>query len=95
MSHRSISHKKANKLRKAMRRTPPVWLDLVQWLRSHGYAQTAGEARKIIIDKRVKSESHTLGLTKRTVLEQGKIVEREFVAPLVPASVRGTLRVAD
>ena len=64
MSHRPILMKRANRVRKALRQQLPAHIDLVQWLKMHGYASTTGEAEKIILARRVKSESHVLGVVK-------------------------------
>lgn len=62
MARRSIRKKQAAKLRKLIERQPlPAYTDLVRWLKLHGYAQTTGEARKILTDGRVKSDSHIIG----------------------------------
>lgn len=54
-------------MRKALRSSLPARFDLVQWLKDRRYADTTGQAEKIILAGRVKSESHTLGIghTKR------------------------------
>jgi hypothetical protein len=48
------------KLRKLMRATPPTKIDLVQYLKLRGHAQTTGEAKLLIESGRVFSESHPL-----------------------------------
>lgn len=107
MSKRSIKRKQANKLRKAFRRQLPRSLDLRHWLKSHGYADTTGQADAIILARRVKSESHVLGVVKglqpkpQTHLKVAlgrELVEDDFervdvVNPLVPAKLRSTLTV--
>lgn len=104
MSARPIRRKQANKLRKAFRKELPRFMDLVQWLKDHGYAQTTGEANRIILAKRVKSESHVVGVTKAKVptsltiaqVAMGKtptFEEREVVQRFVPAGFRSTLTV--
>lgn len=94
MSHRSIESKKLNRLRKALRRTPDRYIDLVDWLQTRGHADTAGQARKIILARRVKSESHVLGIVKMPQLVGNKVEDVDTVQPLVPASLRPTLHVA-
>lgn len=61
MSHRPIAEKKLNRLRKALRRTPTTYIDLVEWLQDHRYAQTAGGARKMLVEGRVHVDSHVVG----------------------------------
>jgi hypothetical protein len=70
------------------------YIDLIDWLKTRGYAQTTGEARRIILARRVRSESHPLGVRKVSQLSaQGKVEDVEVVDPYVPAELRPTLRV--
>ena len=108
MSHRPVLKKRANRVRKALRRTPETFIDLVAWLKLHGYANTTGEANRIILARRVKSESHVLGVTKASVPKQGarlKVAigreltdddfeERDVVERLVPARLGGSIYVS-
>lgn len=65
MSHRSITDKKLNRLRKAVNRRPlPAYVDLVAWLKDRRYARSTGEAESLILAGRVKSDSHVIGITK-------------------------------
>jgi hypothetical protein len=67
--------RKINKLRKTLRKdTLPTYIDLVRWLMDRKEADTVGGAKKIIAAGRVRSESHTLGLTT-IPLEDGKEVQ--------------------
>lgn len=104
MARRPITQKKLRKLRKLMRSTPETFIDPVQWLKDRGYAQTSGEARRIVLDGRLMSESHKVGIKQvpqvneqRTDyvrdLKTGEPVMVDAVA-LVPAKLRSTLRVA-
>lgn len=107
MSHRPILKKRANKLRKALRRTPEGFIDLIAYLKDRGYAQTSGEAEKIILAGRVQSESHKLGIRKSTQLKAGAALrasvgielgeddfeEVDAVARHVPADLRSTIQV--
>lgn len=104
MSHRPTRRKAANRLRKIMRNTPPLKLDLVQWLIDRGHAQTKGAARKLILDGKVRHESHVLGrvqapIAKPLTLAQqmaGKSAEVEMgfvVDPYVDASLRKSITV--
>ena len=64
MSKRSLNLKKANKLRKAMRRTPPKYIDLVQYLtdRRVGYKRLSKrQAREKLLAGRVMVGSHRVG----------------------------------
>lgn len=67
MSARPTNVKAANKLRKAFRKKLPAFFDLFQWLEDRGYADTQGQARKVILAERVKSESHVVGLVDVTL----------------------------
>lgn len=108
MSHRSILKKKANRVRKMMRQTPDAYIDLVVWLKQHRYAQTTGEAERIILARRVRSESHVVGITKGRVpkdstrvkamlgrqLTEDDFEEVDVVERWVPARLRETLIVS-
>jgi ribosome-associated protein YbcJ (S4-like RNA binding protein) len=94
MAHRPINKKKAARMRKIISRSPlPVNIDLVEFLRSRGHAQTAGAARKMLTDGKVRSESHVLGRTKVKILEKGEEVEKYVATPVVSAEYRDTLTV--
>lgn len=72
-----------------MRQQLPPYIDLNKWLRERGYANTAGEADRMLLAGRVKSDSHTLGTVMvMTIKGPVKVVER-----IVPASLRGGLTV--
>ena len=60
MAHRPIHAKKIARLRKALRTTLPAYIDLVDYLRLRGYADTKGQALKLIESGRVRSDSHKL-----------------------------------
>lgn len=88
MSHRPIIEKKIARIRKAVERRPlPLRIDLVDWLQTHGHAQTAGAARQLLIDGRVKAESHVVG--------RSQIEDVWFVDPLVDAGLRKALWVTE
>lgn len=90
MAKRPIQTKQLNRLRKALRRKLPRWIDPVDWLRTRGYAGTAGEARRMILDGRLKSESHTVGLETGVDPITGYPVK---LVALVKADLRDSLRV--
>lgn len=97
MSHRPIEQKKRRRIAKELRREPlPARIDLVQWLMDRGHAKTKRQARELILAKRVRSDSHTLGVTTASVpgptavLDAMKgdpptMVMKEVVAPYVDA----------
>lgn len=87
MSHRPIVRKKANRLRKALRRTPDRHIDLVEWMVARHLAPTRKAARAMILDGKVKSESHTVG---RDRLDKDSPY---YLVPVVRAELRKTLRV--
>jgi hypothetical protein len=94
MSHRPNKAKKLRALRKAIARTPlPAYIDLVQYLKDRRYAQTTGQANRLILAGRVKSESHRLGVRTVKVFEGGKVIDKDVVDRYVPASFRPTIRV--
>lgn len=93
MSHRPILTKKANRIRKALRRTPPSNFDLVQWLLDHRYASTKREAREMLIAGKVKSESHVLGREQMPTLVKGQVKLEWAAQPIVSVSVRDKLTV--
>jgi len=92
MAKRSPIDKKLNRLRKSMRVSPPAFLDLVAWLRDHRYAQTAGAARKLILDGKVRHGSHTIGIRYEEALDaKGEVEQVPYVYPYVPSEWRGEL----
>lgn len=107
MSHRPLGRKRANRVRKAFRATLPSYIDLVGYLKDRGFASTSGEAEKIILAGRVKSESHTLGIAKGKVLRddaklkaalgreitEDDLKEIDVVQRHVPAKLRATIQV--
>lgn len=63
MSKRPIETKRRRRVAKALRRRPlPAYFDLVQWLVEHDYAPTKRKARELILAKRVRANSHVLGV---------------------------------
>lgn len=92
MSARSIKGKQAKRMRKALRVTPPRFLDLVQWLKDRRHAQTTGEAHRIILAGRVRHGSHKVGVVKANVkLPGGEMGTEDAVYPFVPSEWRGEL----
>ena len=103
MSHRPIEQKKRRRAVKALLRKPlPARIDLVQWLVDRDYAPTRRAARELILAKRVKSESHVLGVTVAEVPaptaqmdvlmgREPRMRKEEVVAPYVDASLRSTI----
>lgn len=100
MSRRPIVKKQIAKLRRSM--TMPLYasIDLVDWLQTRGHASTAGAARQLLIDGKVRSGSHVLGRTQiekrdplgKPVLDDDGNPELQWVpSPLVPASHRPNL----
>lgn len=84
MSRRPIAEKRAARVRKAMTRKPlPAYIDLVKWVRAHGHAQTGGAARDLILAKRLKVDSHVVGVATEqrpdatgTKMEDVEVVDR-------------------
>lgn len=104
VARRPIEKKKVRRLRKLLRTPTETFIDPVQWLKDRGHAQTSGEARRLVLDGRLKSESHTVGIQQvRKINEAGTHYvrdpktgefEMEDAVALVPARLRSTLRVA-
>jgi hypothetical protein len=95
-----LENKRERRMIRALRKgCIPVYVDLVQWLRDRGEAQTAGAARKLIGERRVKSESHVLGFrfVERDLLneESGKRepTQVEIYDARVPSQFMGAARV--
>lgn len=96
MSHRPIVNKKVARLRKLMRQSLPVGFDLVQWLKDRRYAQTTGEANRLILNKRVRSGSHVIGIE---IIDQpnalGEMEKVEIVQRYQPARYKQDLIVLE
>lgn len=97
VASRPIEQKKRRRIAKALRRRPlPARFDLVQWLIDHDHATTRRQAREIILAKRVRANSHILGVETRQVATPGllgsvKVEEKETVAPFVDTALRPDL----
>lgn len=63
MSKRPIQQKKIRKLRRALRKAgaPQTHIDLIEWLKLHSFAQTTGEAVRLLLAGKVRVESHVVG----------------------------------
>lgn len=108
MAKRPLNKKRAARVRKMLRRDIPAFIDLIEWLKVRGYAQTTGQAERLILDGKVKSESHKLGIARGQKLKSSarikaalgrRIREEDFdevdvVQRYVPAKVRGTIQVS-
>jgi hypothetical protein len=96
MSSRPIEQKQRRRVAKLLRRTPlPAYIDLIEWLKDRGHAQTTGEAKKIILDGRVKADSHVLGIAKIPMLQPDySVKEEDVVSRHVDARHRGRITVA-
>lgn len=94
MARRPTKQKQLRRLRKALRRTPPAYIDLIDWLKTRRHAQTSGQALTMLADGRVMSESHVVGRRREIVRKpDGKEAEVWVADPRVPAKLRNTLRV--
>ena len=95
MAKRPIREKQLRRLRKTLNRTPlPAWIDLVYWLKSRGYADTTGQALRMMLDGKVRSESHVVGRERVGRIIQGQEVEQWEPVYRVPAKLRDTLHVS-
>lgn len=94
MSHRPINRKKANKIRKELRRTPRAYLDIVEYLKIRKLAQTTGEAEKLILASRVHHDGAAIGLGVIPFInERGKPDTKMVVQRRVDAAFRGAIEV--
>jgi hypothetical protein len=103
MSKRPIVQKKLAKLRKSLRDRPDTHIDIVSWLRDRRYAQTAGEAKKLILDGRLFADGRAVGIGEREVPKKigaGKLAKTlqeteivPYVERLQPAYLRHKLTV--
>ena len=94
MAKRPIKQKKLRRLRKAVERTPlPAYIDLIDWLKTRRYAQTTGQAIRMLEQGKVRSESHVVGREKRIMLVKDEQRELWVAAPRVPSYMRDTLTV--
>jgi ribosomal protein S4 len=89
MSQRPLNRKKANQLRKLLRKKPAARINLVHFLKDRRYAQTTGAAEKLILDGRVTVDGEPIGIGQIPVLDQkGEKTEKDMVFPLVLAENR-------
>jgi hypothetical protein len=103
MAHRPIEAKKRRKAVRAFTRTPlQARINLIEWLMDRGHAGSRKQARELILAKRVRSDSHVLGIVNDQVpgptaameVALGRpptMVTQEVVAPLVDAKLRKTI----
>lgn len=94
MSKRPTDAKKRRRVAKSLRRRQlPAYFDLVQWMLDHDHARTRREARDIILAKRVRANSHILGVEKMQVERPSvpgvvRTEEKDVVAPLVSVELK-------
>jgi hypothetical protein len=110
MSHRANNAKKINRLRKTIARRPlPAYIDLVQYLQDRGHAQTAGQAKRMLLDGKVRVGANAVGRradpTAKPVpvsqhpqrllahRQHPDIVKGFVLDPLVKSSLRGEITV--
>jgi ribosome-associated protein YbcJ (S4-like RNA binding protein) len=94
MSHRPIQEKKLRKLERALRKaaTPAASIDLIDWLKTRGHAQTTGAAVRLLLAGKVRVDSHIVGRQEIPV-RGGKTIWG--VAPMVAAHHRDSITVDD
>ncbi len=89
MSKRPIEQKKRRRVAKLLRRQPlDAYFDLVQWLLDRDYARTKRAARALILEKRVRANSHVLGIGRQPVLKDGVVSIQDVVSPYVLAELK-------
>jgi hypothetical protein len=95
VARRSITQKKVARLRKAINRKPlPAFINLVHWLKLHGYAQTSGEADRLILAGKVRAGANKVGFEKVPVrTPDGKVVDQDVVRAIIPAALGPDLMV--
>jgi hypothetical protein len=95
MAKRPIRRKQANRLRKAMRRTPDQFIDPVRWLIDHNHARTKREARELILAGRLRAESHKVGFQEVEAFnDKLKGLEKRKIIVGVPLQSKSNLTVA-
>lgn len=94
MSKRSSQDKKIRKLGRALRSAgaPPASLDLIDWLKTRGHAQTTGEAVRMLLDGRVMVDSHVVGRVEYLDAAKGEKVAYA-ISPLIGAHHRSNITV--
>lgn len=89
MSHRPIEAKQMRRLRKTLNRRPlPAWIDLVWWLKSNRYASTTGQAIRLMLDGKVRMESHVVGRERVERFVDGQTVEQWEPVTRIPGRLR-------
>lgn len=86
----TLEAKRARRARKNFRKVLPAFLDLTDWLKDHGHAQTSGEASRLMVAGKVKADSHTIG---RVVVAGPRGKEVTIPDPHVPADLRDRIQV--
>ena len=62
MSHRPNNAKKLARLRKQLtRHSLPAYIDLVQYLKDRRYAKTTGQAKRMLLDGKVRVGANAVG----------------------------------
>jgi hypothetical protein len=93
MAHRRLNDKKANRLRGALTNTPPLYIDLVEYLVDNhrvGFRRlTKTKARQLLLDGKVKVGSHTVGRIEVEVAGKKKWV----LNPYLPSHQRSEIMV--
>ena len=90
MSSRPQKDKQIARLRKALRNTPPVSIDLIQWLVDHKKVSRR-RAKEMILEGKVMVDSHKVGRVEVEVLGRKEWV----LAPYLPAYHRRDIVVVD
>lgn len=92
MSARPTLRKQLKRLRKAQRRSLPRYFDIIDWLKMRRHAQTTGEAKRLILDGRLRSGSHTVGIVEIDVPQaDGSVLKEPTVARVQPVVFRDEL----
>ncbi len=89
MAKRPIKDKQIARLRKAINRHAlPSYVDLVWWLKSRRYADTTGQALRLMLDGKVRIDSHVVGRERVERIINGQTVEQWEPVTRVPGHLR-------
>lgn len=96
MSKRATHSKKIRKLERALRKagSPQASIDLIEWLKLHKHADTTGDAIQLLLDGKVRVDSHVVG-RQRVPSPFKKDEEVWGVAPLIGSYNRSNIVVDD
>lgn len=96
MAKRPLLEKKVRRLRKALRNTPPTYIDLVQYLTDRRLAKSKKHARELMVAGKVMVDSHKVGRIQVPDLINGDENDMRWIPqPLLSSQHRGNIVVLD